>query len=100
MENKLKETIKKTKFTPPSPIRATPTLITSNHSEMCPMSVSSAGDVTLTSLSQNKVLHVNYSTLIKNDPPKGKTTAIIAVVRGKSRMVTTAMAVTSIISKN
>ncbi len=59
------------KFTPPSPMQATPTSITSNPDDICPMSLSNAGDVMLTSPSQNKEIHVNYSTLPKKDAPEG-----------------------------
>jgi hypothetical protein len=62
-EIKLGETIKKMKFTPPSPIKATPTSITGDPDDVCPMSYSNAGDVMLMSSSQNKEIHVNYSTL-------------------------------------
>jgi hypothetical protein len=78
----LGESIEKTKFTPPSPIKATPTLIASNQDDICPMSFSNAGDVMLTSSSQNKGIHVNYSTPPNKDTPEGKTTAVIAVMRG------------------
>ncbi len=80
---KLEETIKKTKFTSPSPIKATPTVITCNYDDVCPMSFSNAGDILLTSSSQNKGLHVNYSTPTNKDPPEGKPTAVIALMRGK-----------------
>jgi hypothetical protein len=39
----------------------------------------------LTSSSQNKEVHINYSTLPNKDPPEGKTTAVIAVMRGKPK---------------
>jgi hypothetical protein len=37
----------------------------------------------MTPLSQNKELLNNHSILPKKDPPEGKTTAIIVVMRGK-----------------
>jgi hypothetical protein len=49
------------------------------------MSFSNAGDVMLTSSSQNKEVHNNYSTPTTKDPPEGKTTAVIAVMRGKPK---------------
>jgi hypothetical protein len=49
---------------------------------MCLTSGSIAGDVTMTSSSQNEGLHVNYSTPTNKDPPEGKTTAVIEVMRG------------------
>ncbi len=78
----LGETVKKTKFTPSSLIKATPTLIASNQDDACLTSFSDAGDVTMTSSSQNKGIHVNYSTPTKKDPLEGKTMAVIAVMRG------------------
>ena len=39
----------------------------------------------LTSSSQNKGIHVNYSTPANKDPPEEKTMAIIAVMRGKPK---------------
>jgi hypothetical protein len=82
----LEETIKKTKFTSPtSPIKATPTLIANNHCDVCPMSFSNAGDVMMMSSSQNKGIKVNYSTTTNKDPPEGKTTAVIAVMRSKPK---------------
>jgi hypothetical protein len=79
VELNLGETIKKTKFPPPS------TKIASNSNDVCTMSVSNAGDVMMMSSSQNKELFNINSILPKKDPPKGKTTAIIAVMRGKSK---------------
>jgi hypothetical protein len=49
------------------------------------MSVSNADDIMLTSSSQSKEIHSNYSILPKKDPPEGKTKAIIAVMRGKPK---------------
>ncbi len=63
----------------------TPTWIASNLDEVCPTSFCNAGDVMLTSSSQNKEVHDNYSTPTTTDPPEGKTTAVIAVMRGKPK---------------
>ncbi len=82
---KLGETIEKTKFTPPSPIKATPTTITSNSNDVSTTSVSNAGEVMMTSPSQNEELLNTNSILPSKDPPEGKTTAIIAVMRGKPK---------------
>jgi hypothetical protein len=71
----------KDKFTPPSPMKATPNTIASNTNDVCPMSVSNADDITVTSSSQNKELHINYSTPTSKDPPEGETMAVIAVIR-------------------
>ena len=58
-------------------------------------SVSNGDDILMTSSTQNKSNKVNYSTLVKGNPPEGKTTAVVAVMRGNRSMVTTATAVTS-----
>jgi hypothetical protein len=40
----------------------------------------------MTSSTQNKSNKVNYSTLVKGNPPEGKTTAVVvAVMRGNSK---------------
>jgi hypothetical protein len=49
------------------------------------MSVSDADEVMMISSRQNKEIHSNHSILPKKDPPEGKTTAIIAVMRGKPK---------------
>ncbi len=85
VETKLGETIKKTKFTTPSLIKATPTTIASDPDDVSTASVSNAYDVMMMSPSQNKEIHSNYSILPKKDPPEGKTTSIIAVMRGKPK---------------
>jgi hypothetical protein len=82
---KLGETIKKGKFTPPSPIKATPTTVTSNPDDLSTTTVSNADDVMMMSSSQNKELLNNHSILPKKDPPDGKTTAIIAMMRGRPK---------------
>jgi hypothetical protein len=73
------------KFTPPSPIKATPTTIASNPDDVSTMSVSKAGDIMMTSSSQKEELLNNHSILPKKDPPEGRTTTIIAVMRGKPK---------------
>jgi hypothetical protein len=85
METKLKETIKKTKFTPPSWINATPNVIASNHKDVCLTSVSNAGDVMMMASNQKKGLQLNYRTPTNKDPPEGKTTAVVAVMWGKPK---------------
>jgi hypothetical protein len=87
VEFNLGETVKKTKVTPPSPIKATPTNIVSNPDDVSTMLVSNADDIMLMSSSQNEVIHSNHSILPKKDPPEGITTAIIAVMRGKPKDV-------------
>jgi hypothetical protein len=49
------------------------------------MSFSNAGDVMLMSPSQSKDLHDDNCTLTTTNPPEGKTTAIIAVMKGKPK---------------
>ncbi len=49
------------------------------------MSFSDAGDVMLMSSCQNEEVHDSYSTPTTKDPPEGKTTAVIAVMRGKPK---------------
>jgi hypothetical protein len=82
---KLGETVKKTNFSPPSPSKATPTTIASNSDDISAMSLSNTGDIMLTSQGQReKILNTN-SILPNKDPPEGKITAIIAVMRGKPK---------------
>ncbi len=81
----LGETVKKTKFTPPCLIKATPTLITSTQDDVCPASFSDAGDVMVMSPSLSKNVHDSYSTLTTQNPPEFKTMAVIAVMRGKPK---------------
>ncbi len=48
-------------------------------------SVSDGDDVLMMSSTQNKSKKVNYSTLVKGNPPECKTTAVVAVMKGKSK---------------
>ncbi len=48
-------------------------------------SVSDDDDVMMMSSTQNESNKVNHSTLVKGDPPEGKTTAVVAVMRGISK---------------
>jgi hypothetical protein len=45
-------------------------------------SVRDDDDVSMTSSTQNKSKKANYSTPVKGSPPEGKTTAVVAVMRG------------------
>jgi hypothetical protein len=66
-------------------MKATPTTIASNSNDVSTASVSNAGDVTMMSSSQKEeILHTN-SILPNKDPPEGKTTAIVAVMRGRPK---------------
>ncbi len=49
------------------------------------MSVSNGDDVLMTSSIQNESKKANYSTLVKGNPPEGKTTAVVAVMKGNSK---------------
>jgi hypothetical protein len=82
---KLGETIENTSYAPPSPIKATPTTITSKPNDVSTASVSKAGGVMMTSSSQKERILKKNSILPNKDPPEGKTTTIVAVMRGKLR---------------
>jgi hypothetical protein len=66
-------------------MKATSSTVASNTNDVCPMLVSNADDVTVMSSNQNKGVHINYSSFTNKDPPEGKPTAVIAVMRGKSK---------------
>ncbi len=51
---KIRETVVQTSFTPPSPIKATPTTIASNSNDTSLLSVSKASEVMMTSSSKPK----------------------------------------------
>jgi hypothetical protein len=82
---KLGETITKTSYTPPSPIKATPTSIASDSNGVSTVSVSKAGDIMMTSSSQKGKLLKKNSMTPNKDPPEGRTTAIVAVMRGRPK---------------
>jgi hypothetical protein len=50
-----------------------------------PLMFSNADDVTVTSSSQSKEIHINHSTPTASDPPEGSTTAEVAVMRGNPK---------------
>ncbi len=79
------ETIENTSYTPPNPMKATPTTFASNSNDMSTASVSEAGDVMMMSSSQKEGILKKSSILPKQDPPEGKTTAIVAVMRGRPK---------------
>jgi hypothetical protein len=72
-------------FTPPSPMKATPTTIASNSNDVSTASVSKAGGVMMMSSSQKDGILKKNSILPKKDPSEGKTTAIVAVMRGRPK---------------
>ncbi len=81
---KLGKILTNTSYTPPSPIKATPTSIASNSNDLSTASVSKAGDVII----RHKAKNVNYlkkSITPNKDPPEGRTTTIIAVMRGRPK---------------
>jgi hypothetical protein len=82
---KLGETVKNTSYTPPSPMKATPTSITSNSDDISTASVSKAGDVMMTSSSQKGKILKKNSVIPNKDPPEGRTTTIVTVMRGRPK---------------
>ncbi len=66
-------------------MKATPNIVASNNKDVCPTLVSNADDITVMSSIQNEELRIIYSTPTTKDPPEGKTSAVIAVVRGKPK---------------
>jgi hypothetical protein len=72
-------------YIPPSPIKATPTSIASNSDDVSTASVSEACDVMMMSSSQKGKLLKKNSIAPNKDPPEGKITAIVAVMRGRHR---------------
>jgi hypothetical protein len=70
-------------FTPPNLMKATPTIITSDSNDVSTASVSKAGDVMMTSSDQTGKLLKKKNVTPNEDPPEGKTTAIVAVMRGR-----------------
>ncbi len=66
-------------------IKATPNDITSDKNYLSTTSVSDSDDISMTPSTQNESYKVNYSTLVKEKPPEGKTTAVVAVMRCKSK---------------
>jgi hypothetical protein len=82
---KFRETVVQTSFTPSSPIKATPTTIASNSNDLSTASVSKAGDVMMTSSNQKGEMLKKNSILPKKYPHEGKTSAIVAVMRGRPK---------------
>ncbi len=82
---KLGETDKNTSYTPPSPIKATSTSIASDSNDVSTASVSKAGDAMMMSSDQKGKLLKKKSITPKKDPPEGRTTAIVAGMRGRPK---------------
>jgi hypothetical protein len=66
-------------------MKATPTSIASDSNDISTASVSKAGDIMMTSSDQKGKLLKKNSVTPNKDPPEGKTTAIVAVVRGRPK---------------
>jgi hypothetical protein len=64
-------------------MKAAPTSIASKSNDISTVSVSKAGDVTMMSSSQKEGILKKNSILPNKDPPEGKTTAIVTVMRGR-----------------
>ena len=82
---KLRETVNVTSYTPPSPIKATPTIIASDSNDVSTESISKTGDIMMTSSDQKGKLLKDMNFTPNKDPPEGKTTAIVAVMRGRPK---------------
>jgi hypothetical protein len=66
-------------------MKATPTSIASNSNGISTASVSKAGDVMMTTSDKKGKLLKKNSVTPNKDPPEGKTTAIVAVMRGRPK---------------
>ncbi len=66
-------------------MKATPTTIASEPNDGSTALISKAGNIMMTSSSQNEKILKKNSILPNKDPPEGRTTAIIAVMRGKPK---------------
>ena len=66
-------------------MKATPTSIASDSNDMSTAPVREAGDIMMTSSSQKERILKKNSILPRKDPPEGRTTAIVAVMRGRPK---------------
>ncbi len=66
-------------------MKATTTTIASNSNDVHTASVSKAGDVMMTSSSQKEGILKKNSILPRKDPLEDRTTAIVAVIRGRPK---------------
>jgi hypothetical protein len=66
-------------------MKATPTSIASDSNDVSTASVSKAGDVMMMSSEQKGKLLKKINFTPNKDPPEGKTTAIVAVMRARSK---------------
>ncbi len=67
-------------------MKATPTSIASTSNDVSTASVSKAGDVMMTSSDQKGKLLKKMNFTPNKDPPEGKTTAIVVVMRGRPKL--------------
>jgi hypothetical protein len=72
-------------FTPPSPMKATPTTIASNSNDVSTASVTKAGDIMMMASSQKEGILNTNSILPNKDSPEGKITTIVPVMRGRPK---------------
>ncbi len=66
-------------------MKATPTCIASDSDDVSTASVSEAGDVMMTSSSQKGKILKKNRIIPNKDTPEGRTTAIVAVMRGRPK---------------
>ena len=66
-------------------MKATPASIASNSDDVSSASVSEAGDVMMMSSSQKGKILKKNNIIPNKDPPEGRTTAIVAVMRGRPK---------------
>ncbi len=64
-------------------MKATPTTTASESNDVSTASVSKTGDIMMMSSSQKEGILKKNSILPRKDPPEGRTTAIVAVMRGR-----------------
>jgi hypothetical protein len=82
---KLGETVENTSLPLPSPMKATPTTIASNSNDISTASVSNANNVMMMSSGQKEEILNTNSIPPNKDPPEGKTTALVAVMRSRPK---------------
>jgi hypothetical protein len=66
-------------------MKATPTIVASNSNDISTVSVSKTGDVMMMSSDQKGKLLKKKNVTPNKDPPESKTTAIVAVMRGRPK---------------
>jgi hypothetical protein len=66
-------------------MKATPTTIASDSNDLRTASVSKAGDVMMTQSSQKEGALKKNSILPRKDPPEGRTTTIVTLMRGRPK---------------